>query len=77
MALVGQVGGAARPRGEPQGMGLVGRYVLVQYPNDEELLWHERLVLARVAGRRWVTASPDFDVGAEDLSTPPLSAIRV
>ena len=55
----------------------MGRYVLVQYPDDEEPLWHERLVLARVAGRRWVTSSPDLDVGAEDLSTPPLSAIRI
>lgn len=35
--------------------------MLVRYPGDPERIWHERVLLAKVSGQRWVTTSPDFD----------------
>ena len=48
-------------------MALVGRKVLVHYAVGGPRLWHERYVLAHVAGDTYMVATPDRDVYPEEL----------
>ena len=57
--------------------GLVrGTFVLVDYP-DDDLFYHERLVLGALGDGRFLTASPEFDVFPMILACPPLRGVRV
>ena len=53
----------------------VPRTLLVLY--NEEELYHERLLLARVKGSRHIVASPDLEVFPMTLTSPPHDDIRV
>ena len=44
-----------------------GERILVQFPDDQDELWHERLLLACVVGPEWVVVTPDDDVQIQDL----------
>ena len=44
--------------------------VLIDFFEDEEgYYWHHRLLLVAGAGGRWITSSPDFELGVTDLAT--------
>ena len=45
--------------------------VLVRYASDP-VLFHQRVLLMHLVGRRWVVCTPDRDVYEMDLSCPPL-----
>eukprot|EP00974_Lingulodinium_polyedra_P004283 402276-Lingulodinium_polyedra.AAC.1 len=51
-----------------------GTTVFLQYP--EEDLYHERIVCRHVRGSRYVTLTPDYDLGVEELRAPPLGDVR-
>jgi hypothetical protein len=42
-----------------------GDYILVWY--DDDMVWHERLLVASLGGTVWVIATPDGDRYPEDL----------
>ena len=44
-----------------------GDRILVSYDSDASSWMHERLCLAQVGPRRWIMATPHFDVYEEDL----------
>ena len=44
-----------------------GERVLVQFPDDQDELWHELLLLACVVGLEWVVVTPDDEVEVQDL----------
>lgn len=52
-----------------------GSKLLVRYDED---LWHERVLLARVVGSRWVIVTPDGDVYSEDMGphNDDITAVR-
>ena len=44
-----------------------GRRVLAYYDEDDDL-WHERLLLAEIRHPTWVVLTPHFDIYSEDLT---------
>lgn len=44
-----------------------GELVLVQFPDDLDELWHERLLLAYVVGPEWVVVTLDDEVEVQDF----------
>lgn len=45
--------------------------MLIRYPDDGDGLWHERVLLAQIAGQEWVTTSPDYDLEEVNLGAVP------
>ena len=44
-----------------------GDRVLVQFKDDADGLWHERLLASCVVGPEWVVVTPDDEVQVQDL----------
>ena len=42
--------------------------VLIDFPQDDNFTWHQRLLLVELGPGRWVAATPDFGIGVLDLS---------
>ena len=57
-------------------MSSAGESVLVQFPDDRRpLLWQERVLLGRIAGSRWIVASPDEELDEIDLAEHDFRAL--
>ena len=53
------------------------RQCLVQYPNDQDgLIWHHRLLLARGPDMQWIWATPTLSVQRGDLSKTQVFPLR-
>ena len=45
-----------------------GDRIIIQFADDEDELWHERLLASCVSGTEWVVVTPDDEVEIQDLS---------